>query len=360
MRATPSCVCLIPFRTLSRAHYLSSSFSFSDMQSFGESDEPAPFTEANQLCNDLDLNDANVTNSVALPGHPWLNLNDVVRMKQFLKKEFCAQDLETMAPHLWIMSTQSSANVNPLHRQRVKGREIVVTEEPRLHLVWLHDRIFLKPLPKYLLSHAFWEGFLDYRSSRLGSCRETIQRAALGYLRTYRHLIQHESDFRIAQQDDLRLIPQGVQWPDYCRFMSEFNRISDCDVSARYCYGELRLSRLNLYAPLLLRKPRFEQTHSQYSDYFARLYGPVLFLFAIISTLLNSMQVGLAADQISSKPWVSLWLISRWFSITCLVGTAIVLACFVLLWTWKVLDEWIFAVKDRVRKTQGRLQHSKC
>ena len=58
------------------------------------------------------------------------------------------------------MSTQSSANINALHRQRVKGRHIIITEEVRLHLVWIHDRIFVKPLPKYLLSHVFWEWFL--------------------------------------------------------------------------------------------------------------------------------------------------------------------------------------------------------
>jgi hypothetical protein len=328
------------------------------MQSSDISAESAPFTRANQLCNDLSLSDVNETNSVALPGHPWLNLNDVVLMKQFLEKEFCAQDLETMAPYLWIMSTQSSANINPLHRQRVKGRQIVVTEEPRLHLVWFHDRIFLKPLPKYLLSHAFWDGFLASNSSRLGSHRETIRKAALGYLRTYCHLIQHESDFRIAQQDDLRLISQDVQWADYCQFISEFDHINDHDVSARYCYGELRLSRLNLYAPLLLRKFNFEQMHSQYSEYFARLYGPVIFIFAIMSTLLNSMQVGLAVEQVSSKHWVSLWAVSRWFSVISMSGTAIVLACFTILWIWMVLDEWIFAVKDRVRKRQGRLRYS--
>ena len=27
----------------------------------------------------------------------------------------------------------------------------------RLHLVWIHDRIFIKPLPRHLLSYEFWE-----------------------------------------------------------------------------------------------------------------------------------------------------------------------------------------------------------
>jgi hypothetical protein len=95
-------------------------------------------------------------------------------MKQYLKQDLYAEDLETIAPYLWIMSTQSSANINPLHRQRVKGSEIIITEEPRLHLVWSHNRIFLKPLPRYLLSFTFWEAFLGPKSTQLGNSQEAI------------------------------------------------------------------------------------------------------------------------------------------------------------------------------------------
>ncbi|KAK3077832.1 hypothetical protein LTS18_009142, partial [Coniosporium uncinatum] len=110
------------------------------------------------------------------------------------------------------MSTQSSSNINPLHHQIVKGREIVVTEQARLHLIWNHDRVFIKPLPKHLLSHAFWERFLSDKSTRLGQRRDSMRRAALAYLRTYTYLIQHESDFVIAKQDHLRLVPQDADW----------------------------------------------------------------------------------------------------------------------------------------------------
>ncbi|EON65746.1 hypothetical protein W97_04985 [Coniosporium apollinis CBS 100218] len=175
-----------------------------------------PFSRAHQLCSDFDPHEAKGSANeirppaAALPGQPCILLSDCIRTKQFLIKEFWAHDLEVMAPRLWVMSTQSSANVNPLHRQKVKGREIVVTEDPRLHLVWIHDRIFIKPLPRYLLSHAFWEQFLLSKSSTLTDRRDTIRKAAMGYLRTYRHLIQHESDFVIAQQDHLRLVPKDV------------------------------------------------------------------------------------------------------------------------------------------------------
>ncbi|CAG8983150.1 hypothetical protein HYALB_00014076 [Hymenoscyphus albidus] len=148
--------------------------------------------------------------------------------------------------------------------------------------------------------------FLLNQSTCLGGRRDAIRKAALGYLRTYRYLIQHESDFRIAKQDHLCLVPHGVGWVAFCRFISALDQIKDANVSGRYRYGELRLSRLNFYAPFFLRKFHFEQIHGQYGDYFARLYGPILFIFAIVSTILNSMQVGLAVDQVATTHWLSI------------------------------------------------------
>jgi hypothetical protein len=57
-------------------------------------------------------------------------------------------------------------------------------------------------LPKYLLSYAFWDAFLVNGSSSLGKERKKIFEAAKGILRTYYYLIQHESDFDMAQKAD--------------------------------------------------------------------------------------------------------------------------------------------------------------
>jgi len=276
--------------------------------------------------------------------------NDSPRVKQFLERELWCGDLETMAPRLWIMTTFSSANINPLHRQQVKGREIVVTEEPRLHLVWIHNRIFVKPLPRYLLSQAFWKTFLEEDSNQAGYSQSNLYKAATGFLRTYRYLIQHESDFRIAQQDHLRLIPKDIDWPSFCQFILELSHIDDTVVSRRYCYGELRLTRLNLYAPLLLRKFHYEQVHGQYGDFFGRLYGPILFVFAVVSTILNSMQVALAADQLEASHWQAVWHVSLYFSIVSLVAAAAISSWFILLWLWIFLDEWIYTLRRKLAK----------
>ena len=157
-----------------------------------------PFSKEAQLVNDYEPA-AKAPPTSTLRGYPSVMLDDAPRMKQFLEKELWSEDLEIMAPRLWIMTTFSSGNINnPLHRQRVKGRKIIVTEEPRLHLVWIHNRIFIKPLPQYLLSHAFWKTYMENSSERANYSHRNLYKAATGFLRTYRYLIQHESDFHIA------------------------------------------------------------------------------------------------------------------------------------------------------------------
>ncbi|RYO22015.1 hypothetical protein AA0113_g12779 [Alternaria arborescens] len=113
-----------------------------------------PFLQANQLVRDLEPKPGS-SQSPTLPGQPSIPLDDLNLTNKFLQDDLWSDDLKRIAPRLWIMTTTSSANVNPLHHQRVKGREIIVTEDPRLHLVWIHDRIFIKPIPRYLLSHTF-------------------------------------------------------------------------------------------------------------------------------------------------------------------------------------------------------------
>jgi hypothetical protein len=201
--------------------------------------------------------------------------------------------------------------------------------------------------------------FLINRSICLGDRRDQIRKAALGYLRTYRYLIRHESDFIIAKQDHLNLIPQDVGWAEFCQFISAFDQVKDTDVSDRYSYGELRLSRLNFYAPFFLGKFRFEQIHGQYSDYFARLYGPILFVFAAVSTMLNSMQVELAVEQVASVQWVSLWTVFRCFSAIVMIGTVLISLCFILLWSWLLSDEWIYTIRTRRRRRRD-VQSLKC
>ena len=126
-----------------------------------------------------------------------------------------------------------------------------------------------------------------------------IRMSALGFLRTYYYLIQHESDFEIAR-NETRLLPPDITWTDFCAFSKDFVDISDDTVSERYHYGELRQTRLNLYAKLIIGKFHYERVHGQYGAFFARFYGPLLFIFGILSIILSAMQVELGLEMLTN------------------------------------------------------------
>jgi len=311
----------------------------------------APFSKAHQLVDDLfTANSADPAKHVHLPGHPCVSLQNTRGVEETLNNEFYCQELERMAPHLWIMATSCSSNINPLHRQLVKDREIIITEDPRLHLVWMNNRIFVKPLPRYLCSHEFWERFLDTSQDREDNHMDNVRKAATGFLRTYRYLIRHESDFRIALEK--HLVPEDAKWDRFCHFARALQNIEDSATTQRYAYGELRLTRLNLYAPMLLHKFNYEQIHGQYGDIFGRLFGPILFIFALVTTLLNSMQVELTVEQLVDDQiqWEKFWYFCRWFAIISLAATSIITVGFAALWLWMFVDEWVYTLRRRAEK----------
>lgn len=301
-----------------------------------------PFREGDQLHKKIDGSGG------CLPGHPRIKLSDREKLYRFIYRDLWPKDLETMSNNLWWMSKQDGGNISPLHRQIVKGRKIVITEDPRLHLIWKEDRIFIKPLPQYLTSHSFWHKFLS-RSSDSGDDDVNPRKAALGILRTYFYLIQYESDLRLAQDPDLSLVPKDVTWPQFCHFSANFNDITDNEVSGRYHYGEIRLTRLNYYAPILLGRTHYQRMDYQYRAYFARIQGPIICAFAFLSILLNCMQVYISAAALEGM-YMSLALakICYWFSI---ITAVLIFLLFLLLastFILKIVREWRFAILNRL------------
>ncbi|KAH7308493.1 hypothetical protein B0I35DRAFT_442060 [Stachybotrys elegans] len=297
-----------------------------------------PFAFEHQLTRELDQPARHV------PGRPRVTLEDRSKVWDLLTREFCSNDLNRIADRLWWMSKQDSGNISPLHRQLVKRRAIIVTEDPKLHLVWIHDRIFIKPLPRYITSYAFWR---DYLCTEAGSAGlERIRRATLGYLRTYYYLVKHESDLRIAQDPNLCLIPPDITWEQFCDFTSSLGDVPDRDVSLRYAYGEIRLTRLNLYAPLLLGKSYFQRVEYQYGTYFSRFYGLILFVIGIMSVVLSGLQVVVSVGERGVVGWTGAVL---WVSVTVIVTSCTLLFTLGLLLVYKVAKEWKFAIRDRLR-----------
>lgn len=151
---------------------------------------------------------------------------------------------------------------------------------------------------------------------------------------------------RIAQDPSLCLIPPDITWKQFCDFTSSLGDIADRDVSLRYTYGEIRLTRLNFYAPLLLRKSHFQRVEYQYGPYFARFYGPILFVIAVASVVLSGLQVVVSVGDGGGGGWKGSAL---WISVIAIVSSSSLIFILGLLLVYKVAKEWKFAIRDRLR-----------
>lgn len=298
-----------------------------------------------------------------VPGQPRVSLDDEKGVNEYLGKQLKTEKLDELEPFLWLVAKQDSSHVSELTLQKTRGREkIVITENPELHLVWIYDRIFIKPIPKYLLSHAFWKVYLSDNGSwsRVGTWEKSEQKiklakAAKGFLRSWAHLIKHKSDFEIAT-DKPRLIPKDIKYAKFIKFIQNFENIEDKDVSPRYQYGELRLTRLNTWTKILLRGLNFHKVHGQYGAYFGRFYAPILFVFGAFSVTLSALQVvrNAQASSQENQPWPAFATFSRSFAVFTLTYVATVVVFLLTSFFVLGIRETRFAVKDRINKERAR------
>lgn len=272
--------------------------------------------------------------------------------------EFRTEYLDRFSPHLWLVATQSHSHISSLTHQLVRRRNIIISEDTRLHLLWYHDCIYLKPLPPYLLSHAFWAYLLHPSSPIPSPARDHILLAARGYLRTWCYLITHKSDFELAVT--LHLLPQtpALTFGALMRLLARVgDNVSAADVSPRYAFGELRVSRINFWSQVMLKRFYYHKSGGQYSAYFSRYFATILFLFAFFSTALSAMQVALAALATGNAPvgqfggnWEAVVVVSGWFSVVVLMFVASLLLFLGTKWVFMVGRETIFALNSLWRK----------
>ncbi|KAM7209589.1 hypothetical protein V8F06_014862 [Rhypophila decipiens] len=268
--------------------------------------------------------------------------------------------LDELYENLWLVAKKSSRNIDPLHTQKVKGRSIIPTEDPRLHLTWHWDRIYIKPVPAFLLNYEFWATYLQPSAQK--SPLHFDGSIAVGFLRSYALLVPHRLDFMLAK--DAHLIPDDVEdWLQWSKFISHFRNLPDESVAKRYHYGQLRLSRLNwavrIFRPQHARSMWFyEIPHWSTTSFVSRATMPLLFVFAGISLALSSMQVALSVP--TDDTWFhglgepGLRGISRafWvFSIAVILGWVAIWALFlgipIAILAWQV--SWGFA-RERKRR----------
>lgn len=235
-----------------------------------------PFAEALELYKPSGAEDY-------IPGRPLLPL-EPTSIQRFLNTELSTERLVRLYPILKFASRPG--NISPLHHQALKGRTIIITERPDLHLVWYYDKIFIKPIPPALLNFSFFSTHVT------GSVYEA---EAVEFLRTYFSLIIHESDFNTALE--IGLIPKDVEWTAWCSYIREIASTRVYTHARRYHYGELRLGRLNLWCKLYFYEWEYFEIHTEYAAYFVRLIGPYIFVWAGISVILAAMQTALTADE---------------------------------------------------------------
>jgi hypothetical protein len=315
--------------------------------------KPVPFNRSLQLCHALVQEPAAAAGAPSelhavnadepwLPGYPRVPPNSDALVRRCLHDEMATPLLNRMLPYLWLVASPSSAHISPLTEQLVRGRDIVVSQNPQLHLVWASSRVWIKPIPEFLLSHDFWAVHLaDDADEEI----DTARRACLGFMRTYYHLIKHRSDFRIARQHEL--IPDGVDFASLITFLTPFGRdVHDNAVSPRYRYGQLRLTRLNAWAPLSLHRWHFHKMRWQYADVFSQFYAPVLLVFGFLSIILAAMQVGNQARP----AWDALASVSAWFSVASLLVVVAIGVVMVVLLAVMLLRELLYALRKKMKR----------
>ncbi len=215
----------------------------------------------------------------------------------YLEWELTVPRLNEIHGYLWLAGRPMGAR--PLHRQAMLGRDLVTTEQVDLHMVRQETRIFVKPMPDFLLDYDFWKDHI---------CRNTnLYECGCGFLLSYVWLVCSKSDLRMAQ--DAGLLGPGISWEGWVSFSRSLLQTIDIQtleqVNRRYHYGELRLSRLN-WIYRLTSKNRSHVTlirgymygYTRYSEVVQRNFAWVLVLFVYITIVLTAMQVGLATNRL--------------------------------------------------------------
>ncbi|PGH33835.1 hypothetical protein GX50_03314 [[Emmonsia] crescens] len=235
-----------------------------------------------------------------------------------IEKELDLQRLNKIFEWLWVVGRPMPPRA--LHYQLLLNREIFITEHMDMHLVWTEGRVFLKPIPRFLLEPHFWTEYLSCREGCKclhheggvgipGNAQECphrkLRKSALGFLYSYAALISHESDFYIAK--DKRLLPaeeEGLTWQGWRTFVEQLDTAHIYpNIIPRFIYGELRLSRLNkIYRftqyPFL---GGYTRHWHEYKTFFRDNFTWLASATVYVAIVLTAMQVGLETKALTGN-----------------------------------------------------------
>ncbi|KAH7122885.1 hypothetical protein EDB81DRAFT_951897 [Dactylonectria macrodidyma] len=284
-------------------------------------------------------------------------------------------DLERLTrAQSWLFLMGRPNPPRPLHRQLAMGRDIVVDERMDMHLVWTGGRIFLKPIPRFLLCSGFWTRCLTCRPSSVssacrchsvsvpntqqpdkeGTCRrKIIRQRALGFLFSYIALLRYESDFQIAH--DHHLLPKEVTWPAWSRLVREVLAMDNIyqHVDPRFIYGELRLSRLNklhrLKWPFFLNG--YVRVWQRYDDFWHQSFALLTSVIVYIAIVLTAMQVGLATFELGDNE--AFHAAAYGFTVFAILGPPIFAAMALILFFIMLIDNWVTTKANLKRRMKA-------
>ncbi|KAF8247243.1 hypothetical protein K440DRAFT_307355 [Wilcoxina mikolae CBS 423.85] len=288
-----------------------------------------------------------------VPGYPFVDVEQNGGVKTFLETQLLTKELDELSPWLFLVSTPKYWHISSLHEQIIRGREIVITEHARLHLLWYRDRIFIKPLPSYLLDDMFQQEHINGNRD--------LKRALAGFLRSYTYLIQGPADLDVA--NDMKLLPRDWEKPEREKkcfeFLKKYRSLGERDASPRYQYGDLRLSRINFWNRIFRLELYYQKIFTNYSTYFGRFMEPFLFLFGTTSVVLSAMQLVLAAAGNGlTHPWDLFSDIAKWFSIGSILAVIAVLAGLCTIFLLLVFREARYALMKVIKKRWNKRKNS--
>lgn len=217
----------------------------------------------------------------------------------FIKRDTDVSRLNDIYDHMWACGRP--LNARPLHRQLMMKREVVLTEQADLHLLYHDSILYVKPLPAYLLSRPIWNQYLIHDAG--------LHADACGLLLSYTWLLCSPVDFTLARE--AKLLPEGLDWTRWRVVVHEFFGHVDPttlhQVNRRYYFGELRLHRINSAYRMV---PRLAINHfvrgylygyNRYTAFFQRSVGWILVVFFWFSLILSAMQVGISIPDFQHK-----------------------------------------------------------
>ena len=237
--------------------------------------------------------------------------------------DFSMTDLNDIHSHLWIAG--GYGNISTLHHQRVLLRDIIPSEQLRLHLVWFDRTIYIKPLPDCLLKA---ESYSDKDPDPSG--------LILGFLRSYCSLIRFPVDLAIAKERNL--ISKDVTWEQWLTIREgTLNATENSHVNRRYEYGELRLGRLDIIHRLTGRGLTYFTVHRTYKTYFAQYFSLFGTVFVFVAVILAAMQVLIVIPNIPKKLATTCYR----FSVAVLMGVCLGVGFVLLVFLYMFVDNFV-------------------